>query len=482
MRKSLKVTLIALLPLTMGYAQTDWTFDNIFLDFADTLGGVVQGSDGAWQNSPHGIAIAPDGNIWVNIYGGWGRMEVLASGDTVHYKPIYVLDPTTGEHVSFSPIEILTFPDGSSDTLSAESDNSGGGRGIEVDGDGNILSSHYKTLYKINYLTGEGMAMYVGESSLTEAVVDENGNIFLSYVLAGERPCLILDNDLNLVGNAIDTVGFINRSLEVSSDGQDLYIGSTWTGVGVTHWHSDIPGVLQYTTVDTFANPENVPACWDAINSAMGADSAYVVCDQADADTVFDSAPIWSSSLDLAPDGTLLVGALTAGWGGPYGGAYWFFDPATYELLGQAGIQHGDPELGGTDGPRGAAWDGSGDMYLSDFYSSTISKWSSEASISGGGNPAIPSGYVLSQNYPNPFNPNTKIEFTLPITDKVRIDIFNQKGELVRNLLFRTLEAGTHQIAWDATNSRGEPVASGTYIYSLKSDKVGLARRMVLLR
>jgi DNA-binding beta-propeller fold protein YncE len=138
-----------------------YTYSSTLIDFGDTLGGVVHGSDGAWQNSPHGVAVAPDGNVWVNIYGGNGEMEVLANGDTVHWKGIYVLDPATGDHVTFSPIEILTFPDGTKDSLTAESATSGGGRGIEVDGDGNILSSHYKSLYKINYMTGEGMAMYV---------------------------------------------------------------------------------------------------------------------------------------------------------------------------------------------------------------------------------------------------------------------------------------------------------------------------------
>ena len=109
--------------------------------------GVVQGSEGVWQNAPHGVVVAPDGHVWINIYGGQGRMEVLASGDTVHYKGIYVLDPATGQHADFSPIEILTFPDGTSDSLTAESATSGGGRGIALDADGHILSSHYKTLY-----------------------------------------------------------------------------------------------------------------------------------------------------------------------------------------------------------------------------------------------------------------------------------------------------------------------------------------------
>ena len=96
---------------------------------------------------------------------------------------------------------------------------------VYLDADGHILSSHYKTLYKINYMTGEGVAMYVGESSLTEAA-DDNGNIFLSYVLAAELPVVTLDPDLNFVANAMDTVGHINRSLVVTGDGENMLLGS----------------------------------------------------------------------------------------------------------------------------------------------------------------------------------------------------------------------------------------------------------------
>ena len=283
------ITAMAVCILSLGVTKAEYIYSSTLLDFGDTLGGVVHGSEGVWQNSPHGVAVAPDGNVWVNVYGGWGEMEILANGDTVHYKGIYVLDPETGAHVDFSPITILTFPDGTSDSLTAESANSGGGRGIEIDGDGNILSSHYLTLYKINYMTGEGMAMWQGESSLTEAVTDDNGNVYVSYVLAGERPCVVLDSDLNYVGNAIDTVGHINRALEITGDGNDLYIGSTWNGHGVTHWNSTVPGVIQHTFLDTFGVFHDLDACWNEIGSAMGADSAYTVwCEYYDdADTNF---------------------------------------------------------------------------------------------------------------------------------------------------------------------------------------------------
>jgi len=309
--------------------------------------------DGDWQNSPHGVAVAPDGNVWINIYGGNGEMEVLASGDTIHYKGIYVLDPETGDHVSFSPISILNFPDGTSDSLTAESANSGSGRGIEIDADGNILSSHYKSLYKINYMTGEGMAMWVGESSLTDAVADENGNVYVSYVIAGERPCVVLDADLNYVGNAIDTVGHINRAIEVSANGEELYFGSTWNGIGVTRWTSTVPGVIAHEFSDTFAIEYDVPACWDDINSAMGAEGAYVAW--CEGDTVYAETKLWASSLDFDPMGNLLVGCLTAGWGGPMGGSYWLYDVDNGEVLGQVGNWHDRDGTGEgvTDGPRG---------------------------------------------------------------------------------------------------------------------------------
>ena len=49
----------------------------------------------------------------------------------------------------------------------------------------------------------------------------------------------------------IDTVGFINRTIVVTDNG-DMLLGSTWEGMGFTHWNSSVPGVIQHTFVDTF--------------------------------------------------------------------------------------------------------------------------------------------------------------------------------------------------------------------------------------
>ena len=467
-----------------------YTYARTLLDFNDTLGGVVQGSDGAWQNSPHGVVVAPDGHVWVNVYGGHGRMEILASGDTVHYKGIYVLDPATGQHADFSPIEILTFPDGTSDSLTAESATSGGGRGIALDADGHILSSHYKTLYKINYMTGEGVAMWLGEGTLSEAAADDNGNVFVSYVLAAELPVVTLDSDLNYVGNAIDTVGHINRALVVTGSGEDMLLGSTWNGHGFTHWNSSVPGVIQHTFVDTFGVFYDVDANWSHIGSAMGADSAYVVDLDGyyEADTSFDTTALWVSALDLSPDGSeLLVGTLTAGWGGPLGGTNWLFDMDDLTFPEDVvGNWHDWDETGEgvTDGPRGGSWDADGNIYLADFYTNAIFHYAADMSSISDDNPKtiVASGYVLKQNYPNPFNPDTRIDFTIPADEHVSLAVYNLEGRLVKTLVNQAMNSGQHIANWDGTNEMGAKVSTGMYIYQLRTNSILLNRRMAFVK
>ena len=487
-----------ILSLNLTFADHEgYEYARTFLDLNDTLSGIVEGDVGRWQNSPHGVVVAPDGNIWVGLYAGSGRQEVFYNDDgtprdTVHYKGIYVLDPVTMDHVSYSPIEILTFPDGTSDSLTAESATSGGSRGIALDSDGHILSSHYKTLYKINYMTGEGVAMFVGEGALTEAAADDNGNIYLSYVLAAELPVLTLDNNLNFVGNAVEIVGRINRSIVVTGNGENMLLGSTWDGMGFSHLTSTVPGVIEHTPVDTFGVYYDVEADWHHIGSAMGSDSAYVHWGDYDyfyADTTYDTTSLWVSALDLSPDeSTLLVGTLTAGWGGPLGGTNWVFDMDDLTApVGQVGNWHGRSGFnqGVTDGPRGVAFDAQGNLYLADFYTNAVHYYSySEALTISDDNQKniIADQYILSQNYPNPFNPNTRIEFKIPMMEQVNISVYNLEGRIVKTLVNQVMNAGSHEISWNGTNEIGAKVSTGMYIYQLKTNSTMLTRRMTFIK
>ena len=91
--------------------------------------------------------------------------------------------------------------------------------------------------------------------------------------------------------------------------------------------------------------------------------------------------------------------------------------------------------------------------------------------------PEIPALFALEQNYPNPFNPSTTIQFSLPITEHVELNIYNILGEKVAGLVNETLSAGTHNITWDASN-----IPSGIYICRLRSFNNVLTKKMTLIK
>jgi hypothetical protein len=94
--------------------------------------------------------------------------------------------------------------------------------------------------------------------------------------------------------------------------------------------------------------------------------------------------------------------------------------------------------------------------------------------------PALP--LTLRQNVPNPFNPSTSIEFYLPGSSRVRLDVFDVTGRLVSTLLDENRPAGTHSVEWNGSDPAGRPAASGVYFYRLVAGKDALTRKMILLR
>lgn len=92
------------------------------------------------------------------------------------------------------------------------------------------------------------------------------------------------------------------------------------------------------------------------------------------------------------------------------------------------------------------------------------------SSIGGESNVAsngVVTDYELSQNYPNPFNPSTKIRFALPISGKVKLEVYDLLGNTVRTLVSREMTAGRHEVLWDGRNQAGQTVAVGIYLYRI---------------
>jgi hypothetical protein len=81
-----------------------------------------------------------------------------------------------------------------------------------------------------------------------------------------------------------------------------------------------------------------------------------------------------------------------------------------------------------------------------------------------------PQEILLLQNYPNPFNPKTTIQFSIPLIPPlqrgtgglVSLKVYNIYGQEVTTLVNKQMEAGEHQVEW---NAEGFP--SGLYFYKL---------------
>lgn len=95
---------------------------------------------------------------------------------------------------------------------------------------------------------------------------------------------------------------------------------------------------------------------------------------------------------------------------------------------------------------------------------------------------ALPAAFALRPNYPNPFNPATTIEYALPRSVPVRLEVFDLLGRPVATLVNGMQTAGTHQVVWDGTNDRGEPAASGLYFYRLTAGEHRETRKMLFLK
>jgi hypothetical protein len=85
--------------------------------------------------------------------------------------------------------------------------------------------------------------------------------------------------------------------------------------------------------------------------------------------------------------------------------------------------------------------------------------------------------FNLSQNYPNPFNPSTKIDHSLSEKSNVSLKVYDMLGREVANLVNATQEVGNHSINFNASK-----LASGMYVYTLKSGNNVMSKKLMLLK
>ena len=89
----------------------------------------------------------------------------------------------------------------------------------------------------------------------------------------------------------------------------------------------------------------------------------------------------------------------------------------------------------------------------------------------------IAQGFALFPNFPNPFNPSTFIRFNVPERRHVRLTVFNQLGQEVRDLVNEVREIGLYDVSFN-----GSGLASGVYYYRLIAGDFVQTRKLVLVK
>ena len=88
---------------------------------------------------------------------------------------------------------------------------------------------------------------------------------------------------------------------------------------------------------------------------------------------------------------------------------------------------------------------------------------------------------ALGRIAPNPTQGATRIEFNLPREADVRVTIVDLQGREVATVINREMDAGRHEVSWNAQTTRG-PAAMGVYFVHFEAGGKSFTKRIVLAR
>jgi Peptidase family C25/Propeptide_C25/FlgD Ig-like domain len=95
----------------------------------------------------------------------------------------------------------------------------------------------------------------------------------------------------------------------------------------------------------------------------------------------------------------------------------------------------------------------------------------------------LPTQTELYSNYPNPFNPTTTIAFSIAEdVQNIELEIYNLKGQKVKQLLSNQLSAGKHTVVWNGEDESGRKVSSGIYFYKFIAGDFQATHKMLLMK
>ena len=84
--------------------------------------------------------------------------------------------------------------------------------------------------------------------------------------------------------------------------------------------------------------------------------------------------------------------------------------------------------------------------------------------------------------YPNPFNPLTTIDYEISMPADVKIEVYNNRGQLVRNFILGYQEQGSYKLTWEGEDNNGCLCSTGIYYIRMQAGKEIYIKKAVLLK
>ena len=285
-----------------------------------------------------------------------------------------------------------------------------------------------------------------GESVGYGKIIDKNS---LSVYVMKKHPFY---NDSSLVLKLVHTDGTISRSITPKNS----IVIDEWQHIAVTY-DADSTVKMYINGIEQEVAQRTKPVGSITDNSEDG----LLIGNSPDLNVTFDGiideVRIW----DVIRTEEEIETALNSCLNGSESGlaAYWQMDEGSGETIFDKSGNGNDASAIATEWREGAPLK----------QSTTVDKNTSQS--------IIPSKYKLYTNYPNPFNPRTTIEYQLPVSEEITITVYNAVGQKVRDLFSGNQNAGTHTLDFIGTG-----LPSGIYFYELKSKRMSLRNKCLLLR
>ena len=84
--------------------------------------------------------------------------------------------------------------------------------------------------------------------------------------------------------------------------------------------------------------------------------------------------------------------------------------------------------------------------------------------------------------YPNPFNPHTTISYFMPQRGRLKLAIYNIKGQKLATLFDGIASAGEHKLSYDGKSDKGQSLPSGIYFLRYHSDTYQQSEKLILMK